>query len=82
MLPVASSLESYPFFKAPGKPHCLHNLPNRPQARIFAQFSLVYLTRLISSLGDYKPLESRACVTLNNSHLLSAYCVPATVGDT
>lgn len=40
--------------------------------------STFYLTCLISSMGEWKPLESKACVTLNNSHLLSAYYVPAT----
>ena len=37
--PVTSSLESYLFFRDPGKPHYLHYLPNHPQVRIFAQLS-------------------------------------------
>lgn len=48
----------------------------------FCTSAAFHPTRLIPSLGNYKPQEGRACITVNNSHFLNAYYVPATVGDT
>ena len=77
-VPVASSLESYLFFKAAGKPHCLHDLPKHPQLESLhssPRYTLYPCPHII-------PLDSSlvwgtiSCIPLNNSHLLNATCQP------
>lgn len=83
-LPVTSFLESYLLFKTPGKPHYLHNHPKHPQCRIFAQFpkyTLYLCWHFIPLNAWFGGSGKQTSVTLNNSHLLNAYYVPATVGE-